>query len=318
MNDLALFLRLAIQVGTPMLFATLGGILFEKVGHLNLGIEGMMLMGASFGFAAAYYTGSAALSLLVAFASGALGALLFALATITFQANQTVAGFAITILGTGIANFAGRGLANLLLPTSFSDAMNLSRVPFLSKIPFFGVAFFSQSHYVHGGVLAAILLYVYINNTRSGLAVRMIGEDPAAADASGINVTLYKYVHILIGGGLCGLGGAYLSLVYVPRWQDSITAGMGWIAVALVIFSTWNPLKAILGAYLFGMLKGLAIKYQNISFTLLGLKLSLSSQIIDMMPYLMTIFVLVFTTISKSRENQAPGWLGKPYYREDR
>ena len=104
----------------------------------------------------------------------------------------------------------------------------------------------------------------------------------------------------------------------MPRWQDSITDGMGWLAVAMVIFSTWNPLKAILGAYLFGMLRGIAIKYQNISFTILGLKLSLSSQIIDMMPYLMTIFVLVFTTMSKSRENQAPGWLGKPYYREDR
>ncbi len=318
MNDLALFLKLAIQVGTPMLYGTLGGILCEKAGHLNLGIEGMMLLGASFGFATAFYSGSVPLAIAVAALAGGLGALLYAIVTVTFHANQTVTGFAITILGTGIANFSGRRLSNVILPKAFIDSINTNNLTLLKKIPFLGTMLFSHSYYVHAGIIVAILLYIYMNKTRPGLAMRMVGEDPAAADASGINVLRYKYLHIVTGGCLCGLGGAYLSLVYVPRWQDNITAGMGWIAVALVIFATWNPLKAIGGAYLFGILKGISIKYQNVSFNILGLDISISSQIMDMIPYVMTICVLVFTTLSKKRENQAPQWLGQSYFREDR
>ena len=144
-----------------------------------------------------------------------------------------------------------------------------------------------------------------------GLNMRAVGENPAAADASGINVTLYKYVHVLAGGFLCGVGGAYLSTVFLTTWQDNVTAGAGWIAVALVIFSTWNPLKAIFAAYLFGMLKGLNFKMQGWGF-------SVPSQILEMLPYIATIVVLVFITLRKKRENQPPKALGDPYFREER
>ncbi len=148
--------------------------------------------------------------------------------------------------------------------------------------------------------------------------MRVVGENPAAADASGINITLYKYIHILLGGFLCGLGGSYLSLVFVPRWQDEITAGMGWIAIALVIFSTWNPAKAIFGAYLFGALRGVALKMQNVPLRLFGNNITIDSALLDMLPYIMTIAVLVFITLRKKKENQAPAWLGNAYFREDR
>ncbi|MPN55609.1 hypothetical protein SDC9_203293 [bioreactor metagenome] len=146
----------------------------------------------------------------------------------------------------------------------------------------------------------------------------MVGENPSAADLAGINVTLYKYVHIIVGGILCGIGGACLTLLIVPRWQESVTAGMGWIAIALVIFSTWDPRKAIFGAYLFGALRGLVFKLQNIPLHIGGVEISIPSQILDLLPYIMTIVVLVITTFGRKKENMAPLWLGRPYFREDR
>ncbi|MBQ8508001.1 MAG: ABC transporter permease [Clostridia bacterium] len=318
MNEWALFFQLAIQIGTPFLFATLGGILNEKVGHLNLGLEGMMLMGASFGFTVAYYTGSPLLAILTAGVAGMIGALIYAVVTVTLKGDQTVTGFTITIFGTGLANFFGQSLTGLILPPEFTEAVGTVAIPLLKDIPFLGTALFTQSPYVYMGIILAVLLMVYMKKTRFGLAMRMVGENPAAADASGIPVDLYKYTHIMAGGFLTGLGGAYLSLVYVSRWMENITAGMGWIAVALIIFSTWNPMKAILGAYLFGILKGLSIKFQGIEFSVLGLELSISSQIMDMLPYVMTVLVLVFTTIRHKHGSQAPAALGKPYFREER
>jgi len=318
MMDLALFFQMAVKMGTPLLFGTLGGILNEKVGHLNLGIEGMMLLGASFGFSAAYYSGSPFLAMLVAGIAGGIGALIYGIITVTLRGNQTVTGFALTIFGTGVANFAGKSLSNLILPNEFISSISVHEIPLLSKVPFLGTVLFTQSYYVYIALIVSVLLYIYMNKTRPGLSMRMVGEDPAVADASGINVTLYKYVHIVIGGFLCGLGGAYLSLVFVPRWQDNITAGMGWISVALVIFSRWNPLYAILGAYFFGMLRGISFKFQGTSLSIFGSSFSISSQILDMLPYIMTICVLVFTMLSKKLENQAPRSIGRPYFREER
>lgn len=314
----ALFFQMAIQIGTPFLYATLGGILCEKVGHLNLGLEGMMLMGASFGFSVAYHTGNPLLAVLVAGLAGMVGALIYAFVTVTLKGDQTVTGFSITIFGTGISNFAGKALEGLILAPEFSAAMGTVEIPLLKNIPFLGTALFSQSLYVYMGIVLAVFLMWYMKKTRFGLAMRMVGENPAAADASGIPVDLYKYAHILAGGFLTGLGGAYLSLVYVGRWQESITNGQGWIAVALIIFATWNPLKAIFGAYLFGMLRSLSIKFQGVQLAFLGVNLSISSQIMDMLPYVMTVLVLVFTTIRRSHGSQAPAGLGKPYFREDR
>ncbi len=199
-----------------------------------------------------------------------------------------------------------------------TSALGTRSIPVLSKIPFLGPVLFSQSLFVYLSLFLAVGLLFYYQKTRFGLAVRMVGENPGTADASGVNVALYKYVHILFGGALCGLGGGYLSLVYVPYWQDNITAGMGWIAVALVIFSGWNPVKAIFGCYLFGILKGMTLKFQGASLSVLGLDLSLAAQVMDMLPYILTVAVLVLSAISKKGAGAGPASVGKPYFREAR
>lgn len=317
-SDIALFFQTAIIMGTPLLYATLGEIITEKAGHLNLGVEGMMIMGASFGFFIGYNTGNPLLAVVVAGLAGGLGALIFAILTVTFRANQTVTGFTLTIFCTGLANLLGNSLGNLTLSPEFIESMGPKSIPGLANIPFLGEALFQQSLYIYFGLIAAVVVWVYLNKTRYGLALRVVGENPSAADLAGINVTLYKYVHIIIGGVLCGIGGACLTLLIVPRWQESVTAGMGWIAIALVIFSTWDPRKAIFGAYLFGALRGLTYKLQNVPLQIGGVEISVPSQILDLLPYIMTIVVLVITTFSRKKENAAPSWLGRPYFREDR
>ncbi len=317
-ESLSLFLQSAVQLGTPLLYGTLGGIMCEKSGHLNLGIEGMMLMGAVMGFFVGFHTANPALAIAAAFVAGAVGALIYAIVTVTFRGNQTVTGLVLSIFGTGFSSFVGQSLATESMPTSVTGPLAAIEIPLLSKIPILGNMLFDQSLYVHFGIIAAILMYVYFQKTRAGLNLRMIGENPGAADASGINISLYKYIHILIGGGLCGLGGGYLTLVYVPRWQNEMTSGMGWISVALIIFATWNPLKAIASAYLFGMLRSVGFKLQNVAIPFFGHEISISSQLLDMLPYLMTIVVLIFIALRKKRENQPPAWLSNPYFREDR
>ena len=194
------------------------------------------------------------------------------------------------------------------------SALFLHQKQFLNKIPVIGPALFDQSIYVYMSLVFAVLIYVYMYKTRLGLSMRAIGENPAAADSSGIPVTAIKYGNVLAGGFLCGLGGAYLSLVFVPSWLENITAGAGWIAVAFVIFCTWNPLKAIVAAYLFGALQGLGFKFQGASF--LGIKMN--SIILDMLPYIATIIVLIFISLQKKKEYQAPAALGNAYFREER
>lgn len=317
-NDAGLFLQTAVQMGTPLLFGTVGGILSEKVGNLNLGIEGMMLLGASFGFLTALQTANPVLALLAAGLAGALGALIYAVIAVTFRGNQTVTGLTLTIFGTGVSSFLGKRLSGQSLPVAVTGVLGSVELPLLGKIPVLGPALFRQSVCVYLSLAAALLAYVYFTRTRAGLSARVVGENPAAADASGVSISLYKYCHIVLGGFLCGLGGAYLSLVFVPRWQDEITAGSGWIAVALIIFSAWNPARAIFGAYLFGALRGIGLKLQNITLPFFGSGVTVPAQILDMIPYAMTILVLVVTTVHKNREKQAPAWLGLPYFRENR
>ena len=314
--DISLFLQTAVQMGTPLLFGTLGGILCEKVGHLNLGVEGMMLMGAVMGFFTGVATGNPILSVLVAGLAGAFGALIYAFITVTLRGNHTVTGLVLTIFGTGLANFIGEDLVGIALPEKIAQTFKAIEIPVLSEIPVLGKMLFSQSIYIYLSLFIAIALWFYMNKTNIGLNMRAIGENPASADASGINISLYKYVHITLGGFLCGLGGAYLSLVFVPRWQQDITAGQGWIAVALVIFATWSPIKAIAGAYVFGALRGLGISLQNVP--LFGTDIVVSPQLLDIIPYIMTIVVLILITIRKKRENQPPSALGVSYFREDR
>ncbi len=308
---LVAFLSAAIQAGTPLLFATLGEIITEKSGNLNLGVEGMMLIGAVAGFKVGLITSNPLLAIIGAVIAGALSALVFAFLTVTLRANQVVSGLSLTILGTGISSFIGQSLIGTVVPQNVGKFFKAVEMPLLSQIPFIGDVLFKQNIFVYMGYVCAISIGVYMYRTRKGLNLRMIGENPAAADASGINVTLYKYVHILAGGALCALGGAYLSLVYVPAWQENVTAGRGWIAVALVIFSMWNPYKAMASAYFFG---GLDI----IGFRIQKYNLPISQYVIDMLPYIATILVLVVVSAKKSKENMAPESLGVSYFREDR
>lgn len=305
------FLAHAIQAGTPLLFATLGEGLTEKSGNLNLGVEGMMLMGAVVGFQVGLVTANPVAALFGAMIAGALGAFIYAFLTVSLRANQVVSGLSLTIFGTGFSGFMGQKLVGERVPDALRACFNTAKIPLLGDIPYIGPILFQQDIYVYLGYIAAAVLGVYLYNTRKGLNLRVVGESPAAADAAGIPVTIYKYIHILLGGALCGLGGAYLSLVYVPAWQDGVTAGRGWIAVALVIFTTWSPYKALLGSYLFG---GLDI----IGFRLQKYNIGIPQNIIDMLPYVVTILVLIFISMKKSKENAPPQGLGNAYFREDR
>lgn len=324
------FLQMTVELGTPILFGTLGGILNEKVGHTNLGVEGMMLMGAVMGFMTGVNTGNPVLAVLGAGLAGALCALVYALITVTFMGNQVVTGLVLTIFGTGLSSFLGNlktsveVIPGMFLEQPYNQAVLSESVvkplanfklPYLSEIPLLGKMFFTQSIYVYISIALAIILFVYFKKTRPGLSVRMIGENPGAADASGINVSLYKYLHICAGGFLCGMGGAYLSLVSTPSWKEGMTAGIGWIAVALVIFATWDPMKALFGAYFFGAMRALGPKLQNVSIPVIG---RVNSQFLDMLPYIMTVIMLVFITLRKKKEYQAPAALGNSYFREDR
>jgi len=314
MLALTLFLQTSVQMGTHILLAILGGILCEKVGNSNLGIEGMMLMGAAAGFATALVTNNPWLAMLVAGLAGMAGAAIYGFISITLKGNQTVTGIVLTTFGTGVAGLFNEFLSGKALTESFRNFFAPKAIPLISKIPLIGPVLFDQSIYVYMSLIFAVLIYIYMYKTRIGLSMRAIGENPAAADSSGIPVTAIKYANVLTGGFLCGLGGAYLSLVFVPSWLENITAGAGWIAVALIIFCTWNPLKAIVAAYLFGALQGLGFKFQGAS--LLGIKMN--SIILDMLPYIATIIVLIFISLQKKKEYQAPAALGNSYFREER
>lgn len=309
--SLIIFLAAAVQAGTPLLFATLGEIITERSGHLNLGVEGLMLLGAVFGFYAGLYTNSPILALLAAALAGAAGALIYAFMTVSLRANQVVTGLSLTIFGAGISGFFGQSLVGKVLSESFRMTFVKAPIPFLEDIPVIGLIFFQHNVFVYLGYIVAIGLTVYLYKTRSGLNLRAIGENPYAADASGLSITKSKYLHILLGGALCALGGAYLSLVYVPAWQEGITAGRGWIAVALVIFSGWNPAYALLGAFAFG---GLDI----VGFRLQKSGLTVSQYLIDMLPYAVTILVLILGSVRKSGKLHVPEALGEPYFREER
>ncbi|MBQ2743407.1 MAG: ABC transporter permease [Oscillospiraceae bacterium] len=313
----ALFLQVTASLGTHVLLGTLGGILTEKVGNTCLGIEGMMLLGASTGFLVAYNTGNALLAVLASGAAGALGALIYAIITVSLRGNQVVTGLALTTFGSGAAGLIGMSISGKSLPDSINAVLGIHKTPVLSDIPLVGKMLFEQSPFVLGAIITAVIIYIYFKKTNIGLNARVVGESPAAADASGINVTLHKYVHTVLGGFLCGVGGGYYSMVYVGRWQIDLTAGAGWISVALIIFAMWNPLRAILGAYLFGAVRGLTFKLQG-GLVLFGQTITFSAQLLDMAPYIVTVLVLLFITMRNKREYQAPASLGTPYFRENR
>ena len=301
----------AITAGTPLLFATLGEIYTERVGNTNLGVEGMMIMGAVVGFSTGFLTQNAALALAGAVLAGSAGALIYAIITITLRANQIVTGLALTIFGTGFASFVGKPYVGKAAPEAIKNFFRVIEIPLLSDIPFIGEILFKHDVFVYLGYIVTFWTLIYFYKTRWGLNLRSIGESAASADASGINIDKYKYIHTIIGGALAGLGGAYLSLVTIPVWQEGVTGGRGWIAVALVIFASWKPIKAMFGALLFG---GLDI----IGFRLQGMGIHVSQYLIDMRPYLTTIVVLIISTRKNKPEDMPPADLSIPYFREER
>ena len=312
MNSITTFLAAAVVAGTPLLFATLGELLTEKVGNLNLGVEGMMLMGSVIGFMAGLSTGSPIIAMIAAAIAGGFGALIYAFLTISLRANQVVCGLTLTIFGTGFSSMVGKNLIGQVTPNTIKSFFVPLRIPLLGHIPFIGDIFFNHDVFVYLGYVMTILLFIYLYKTAKGLNTMAVGENPAAADAASINVNAYKYVNTLIGGALCGLGGAYLSLVYVPAWQENVTAGRGWIAVALVIFATWRPQRAIIGAYLFGGLDILGFRLQGLH------GFEISQYLIDLLPYVVTIVILVIVSMRKSGKNSPPAGLSVPYFREER
>lgn len=312
------FLAAAVFAGTPLLFGTLGEILNEKAGHLNLGVEGMMMMGACAGFMAGYMSDSLLIALLAAFAAGLLGALIYAVLTVTFMADQNVTGLTLTIFGTGISNFAGEYMivnahtTSLKLPANITLQLSNLNIPGLSDIPVIGKLFFQYDPFVYLGIVLAVILGLYLNHTKAGLNMRAIGENPAAADAAGIKVTKLKYINVLLGGGICGIGGAYCSMIINGGvWMSNSVNGLGWIAVALVIFATWSPVKAIFGSFIFGAFNVLKYYFPKTIITI-------PNAFYDMLPFVITALVLVITSVKKSMENSQPASCGTNYYREER
>ncbi len=290
-------LAAAVQSGTPILYATLGEIFTERSGVLNLGVEGIMIIGTLAGFVTVKATGNPIFAFLTAGFAGMTAASLHGIVCLLFQGNQVVSGLALTILGTGFANYLGTSFVGQSAP-GFSPI----DLPFLSKIPVLGPIFFQHDLLVYISYLLPPLMWLFFSATRFGHGLRAVGENPAAATAAGLSVVAYRWCGILVGGFFMGMGGAYLSLAYTHLWTNGMTAGRGWIAVALVIFAFWKPGRAILGAYLFGGIMALQLRLQA-SGT------ELPSSLLLMLPYLLTILVLVFSSWKKGR-SAAPAALG--------
>ncbi len=289
-------LAAAVQSGTPILTATLGEIVTERSGILNLGVEGIMAMGALAAFAVTLWTGSPVAGLLAAGACGSLLAGVHGLVCLGFQGNQVVSGLALTILGAGLANYLGTPLVG-----SSAPGFQPLPIPGLAQIPLLGPVFFRQDALVYGSILIVPLLWFYLNATRWGLGLRAVGENPEASRAAGLHTLGYRWVGVLVGGWLMGWGGAYLSLAYTHSWTNGLTAGRGWIAVALVIFAFWRPYRALLGALLFGGVMAFQFRLQAVGT-------HIPSSLLMMLPYALTIMVLVFS--SRRGGGDAPAALG--------
>ncbi|MEM3384053.1 MAG: ABC transporter permease [Nitrososphaeria archaeon] len=298
---------LMVQEGSILLIATLGEIFTERSGILNLGVEGLMCFGALSSFVVYYLTGNWITATLAAALAGLALSLIHAFVSITLKANQTVSGLAITILGLGLSSFIGRPLA---LSRVRIEPLESVRIPVLSDLPVIGPSFFNQNPLVYLSYIMVIILWFILYKTGFGLNLRSVGENPSMADSLGINVFLTRYIATSVGGALCGVSGALLILGYYPSWYDGITAGRGWIAVALVIFSSWNPLYAFFGAYFFGLVGTLNATFQSIGFRVIP------TDFFRTLPYLLTIVVLVIFSSTRFRKRKMPASLGKPYTRE--
>lgn len=302
MNDIALLLAATLASGTAIALAGLGLLLNERAGVVNLGAEGIMLLAALAGFAAAFHTGSAMAGFMAGAGVGALAAGLFGLLVIWLNTNQYATGLALSILGAGLSAFLGKDYVGKKL--ELAPALSL---PGLGDIPFFGTALFKQHPMVYAAIALTALTAWFIYRTRNGLVLRSVGESPESAHALGYPVRYIRLLAVMAGGALCGVAGAFLSVVYAPLWVEGLVAGRGWIALALTTFATWRPVRVLLGAYLFG---GVTM----LQFFLQGQGVEVPSQFLSMLPYLATIVVLVLISRNSTwiRVNM-PASLGKPF-----
>ena len=311
MNDAVWVLTIAaaVSAGTPLVFAATGEILAERSGVLNLGVEGMMLLGAVTAFLAAA-SGNPVVGLVAGTLAGGGLAAVHAFLSVTMRANQIVSGLALVIFGTGLATFLGNPIEGDPLGPGVSDL----RIPLLADIPIVGRILFDQDPLVYVSWVVVGLAAFYLMRTRTGLALRACGESPETADAMGLSVARLRYTHVIVGGLLAGAGGAYQILARVPSWNGAgTTAGIGWIALALVVFAAWRPWRALLGAYLFGV--ALAA---NFALQAAGVDM-IPAEFLSMLPYLLTILVLIALSASSARKRLgAPAALGVPYAREER
>ena len=326
-NVLTLFLFNIVLINIPLLYGTVGEIVVEKAGSLDLGVEGTMAVGAIFGYLAGCAANSMAVGLLVSFLAAGLCGALFAVLTVSFQANQNVTGLTITTFGLGLYFFVGKGMGErwpaMTGASALVDGFTARELPLLSQIPILGKVLFSQNLLVYLGVAVAVLVWWYLNFTKTGLRLRAVGENPGAADSVGVNILLYKYIHLIAGSGIMGLGGFYMALNMSGSFEGSNCwiNGYGWIAIALVIFANWNPVMAILGTLVFGFFNTLQIYSGALAGAFpggLGWLNAVPAQLFKALPFIITAVVLIASSVRKREGSGQPAALGLNYFREER
>ena len=321
------FLHNIIVYNIPLLYGTVGEIVVEKSGSLNLGVEGIMAVGAIFGYVCGCYANSLGVGIAVAFLAGVLCGLLFAALTVSLQANQNITGLTLTTFGLGVYFFVGNGLKAAGWPVmsnyaSIQNGFSDLPIPLLSDIPLLGRGLFDHNILVYLGVVIAVVMWWYLNRTTVGLKLRAVGENPGAADSVGINVKRMKYLNICLGCGIMGIGGYYMGLNMSGSFNSSCWInGYGWIAVALVIFANWNPAYAILGTVVFGFFNTLRVSGSSLAAAfpgMLGWLSSVPTQLYQALPFIITAIVLVGSSIRKKQGSGMPASLGINYFREER
>ncbi len=323
---ITLFIHNIVVYNIPLLYGTVGEIVVEKSGSLNLGVEGIMAVGAIFGYIFGCYANSLIVGILMAFLMGALCGLIFAVLTVSLQANQNITGLTLATFGLGVYFFVGNGVKAVEWPAMsdhLKDAFSEISIPLLSDIPIIGEGLFSHNILVYLGIAIAVLMWWYLKHTTLGLRLRAVGENPAAADSVGINVKLMKYLHICLGCGIMGIGGYYMGLNLSGSFNSSCWInGYGWIAVALVIFANWSPSLAIIGTFVFGFFNTLYVSGSSLASAFpdaLGWLADIPTQLYQALPFVITAIVLVVTSIRNKRGSSGlPAALGLNYFREER
>ena len=322
------FIHNIVVYNIPLLYGTVGEIVVEKSGSLNLGVEGIMAVGAIFGYIIGCYANSLAVGIAAAFLMGALMGLLFAMLTVSLQANQNITGLTLTTFGLGVYFFIGNGMKALKIWPTMADFSGIKAgwadigLPLLSKIPVVGQGLFSHNILVYLGIIIALATWFYLKHTTPGLHLRAVGENPAAADSVGININRYKFLHIMLGCGIMGIGGYYMGLNMSGSFSASCWInGYGWIAVALVIFANWSPAMAILGTFVFGFFNTLRVSGPSLAVAFpgaLGWLAKVPTQLYQALPFIITAIVLVVSSIRKKEGSGLPAALGLNYFREER